>query len=237
MEALSKNKIKFIRSLRSKKHRLIERCFVVEGEKMVHELLEQHKGLVDFVCTTDPESDFSVSTFLTDETGMKQIAAHKTPPSLLAVVQFPEPQKGSSGITLILDGIQDPGNLGTIIRTADWFNVDRIVCSNETVDCFNPKVIQSCMGSIFRVPIEYTILTDFIQRTNLPIYGALLEGNDLYQSKLQVPSALIIGNEGNGISEEVQLLIDHPVFIPRYGEAESLNAAIATGILLAEFNR
>ena len=138
---------------------------------------------------------------------------------------------------LMLDGIQDPGNLGTIIRTADWFGVREIICSKETVDCFNPKVIQSSMGSLFRIPIRYTLLSDVLAQTELPVYGALLDGKNMYEQSLNKKGIIVIGNEGKGISDALRPFISHPLFIPRYGEAESLNASIATAVILATFQQ
>jgi TrmH family RNA methyltransferase len=236
VELLSKNKIKLIRSLQAKKNRDSESFFVVEGEKMVEELLRDNPALVEFVVTTLNNSSFD-RCYQADERSMKEISSLKTPSSLLAVVRKLEVSTSTSNFVLALDGIQDPGNLGTIIRTADWFGVDRIVCSLDTVDCYNPKVVQATMGSIFRVAVEYTDLTEFLASSELPIYGALLNGKNLYETELQIPSILLIGNEGKGISPSAQAHIDHPVFIPSYGKAESLNASMATGILLAEFRR
>ena len=236
METLSKNKIKWIRSLRLKKNREKEQCFIVEGEKMVNEIALQNPDLVQFICST--EKDFeSITTYSVDEKSMKEISSLKTPNKLLAVVNFPKMEVSLGGITLLLDGVQDPGNMGTIIRTADWFGVNTIVCSKETVDCWNSKVIQSSMGSVFRIPIVYTDLKEFIQESEKPVIGALLEGKNMYESNLPSEANVIMGNEGNGISQELQQFITYPVLIPGYGGAESLNVAVATGIVLAELKR
>ena len=236
METLSKNKIKWIRSLRLKKNREKEQCFIVEGEKMVEEVILQNPDLVQLVCSI--EKDFeSIETYSVDEKTMKEISSLKTPNKLLAVVNFPNLVTSLNGITLLLDGVQDPGNMGTIIRTADWFGVSTIVCSKETVDCWNSKVIQSSMGSVFRIPILYTDLNEFIKQSDKPVIGTLLEGKNMYDSPLPKEANVIMGNEGNGISSELQKLISHPVLIPGFGGAESLNVAVATGVVLAELKR
>lgn len=236
MENLSKNKIKLIRSLRLKKNRDAEQLFVVEGEKIVRELLEENEDVIEFVCTTLDQFPFR-RCYHTDERGMKEISSQKTPGNLLAVVRFPAPKTVESDLVLALDGIQDPGNMGTIIRTAEWFGISSIVCSKETVDCFNSKVVQSTMGSLFRMSIEYTDLEAYLSETELPIYGALLDGVDMYTTPLKKKAILVIGNEGNGISEAIKQLVTHPILIPKYGAAESLNAAMATGIILSEYRR
>ncbi len=138
---------------------------------------------------------------------------------------------------LALDEIQDPGNLGTIIRLADWFGVKNIVCSRNTADCFNPKVVQATMGSLFRVNIVYEDLKTFIEAKNLPVFGAFLEGKSIYKSSLSPKGILVLGNEGKGISSEIEKCITQKITIPRFGEAESLNVSVATGILLSEFFR
>lgn len=236
MENLSKNKIKLIRSLRLKKNRDAEQLFVVEGEKIIAELLSEQRESIEFICTTDPQFSFERS-YLTDERGMKQISALKTPGKLLAVVRIPAPKASNSDLIIALDGIQDPGNLGTIIRTADWFGISSIVCSKDTVDCFNQKVVQATMGSLFRMSIQYVDLDSYLAETSIPVYGALLDGKDMYSSPMEKQGILLIGNEGKGISNVIKAHVTHPILIPKYGEAESLNAAMATGIILAEYKR
>jgi TrmH family RNA methyltransferase len=219
-----------------KKNRDAERLFVVEGEKIINELLTEQPDSLEFICSTDDQFVFARSYF-TDDRTMKEISSLKTPGNLLALVRFPEKQAAESDLILALDGIQDPGNLGTIIRTAEWFGITSIVCSLDTVDCFNSKVVQATMGSLFRMSIEYTNLADYLSETDLPIYGALLDGVDMYTTPLENKGILVIGNEGKGISDEIKSLVTKPIFIPKYGEAESLNAAMATGIILAEYRR
>ncbi len=234
MDALSKNKIKWIRSLRLKKNRDAEGLFIVEGTKMVQEILATQLSLVECLVTTDKTTDFNVATFLTDTATMKSISSLTTPSSLLVVVRKPEIENGNSGWILALDGIQDPGNMGTIVRTADWFGVTEIVCSQNTVDCYNPKVVQSTMGSLFRVSVRYENLEDFFEKDSRPIYGALLEGENMHSIEPPDNGILLMGNEGKGISKELIKKITHPIHIPGKGGAESLNVAVATGILLGK---
>lgn len=236
METLSKNKIKWIRSLRLKKNRAKEQCFIVEGEKMVEEIVREKPDLVRLICSFGRDFE-GIKTFEVNERTMKEISSLKTPNKLLAVVKMPIIEPNHEGTVLVLDGIQDPGNMGTIIRTADWFGIHRIVCSKETVDCWNSKVIQSSMGSIFRVQITYCDLKTFIEESNLPIIGTLLNGKNIYESQLPEKSIIIMGNEGNGIRQEIQNQITHPITIPGHGGSESLNVAVATGIVLAELKR
>lgn len=233
MDYLSKNKIKWIKSLRLKKNRDSENVFVVEGNKIVDEVESNWPELIEVRCSTD--QTFSNYEQVSDA-DMKAMSSLKTPSDKLLVVRKPEINKTST-LTLLIDGIQDPGNFGTIIRTADWFGINEIICSKETVDAYNSKVVQSTMGSLFRTQITYCDLVEYIQASDKPTFGALLNGKSMYEYKLPSSANLIIGNEGNGISEALIPFIDNPILIPRHGEAESLNAAIATAVLLAEFKR
>lgn len=231
MQALSKNKIKWIRSLRLKKNRDSEGVFVVEGRKMVEEILSLFPGNIVLLCSTEVlVSEHEI--FSVESSVLREISNMKTVPTMIAVVKKPSFSAVSCNFILALDGIQDPGNLGTIIRTADWFGVDKIVCSKETVDCFNSKVIQSSMGSLFRIPVEYLDLSKYLNESTLPVYGALLDGENVYEQQIESECVLVIGNEGKGITDDVKSAITNPVFIPRIGGAESLNASVATGILL-----
>lgn len=204
---------------------------------MVSELIEYWSEHIEFICTSENDFNFNGKLYLTDEKTIKEIGSLKTPHKFLAVVKKPTLKQNNVDFVLALDGIQDPGNFGTIIRTADWFDVDLIVCSKGTVDQFNPKVVQSSMGSLFRVPIIYENLESYFAKTKLPIYGALLEGKNLYEENLPKKAILIMGNEGSGISDDTQKLIQHKIHIPKFGGAESLNVSIATGILLSEFKK
>lgn len=237
MEVLSKNKIKWIRSLRLKKNRDASKLFIVEGTKMVQEIIEHWSEYIDCLITTDHELNFSGTVYHCSDVEMKNLTTLRTPSHLLAVVRQPEITPKTSGITLALDGIQDPGNMGTIIRTADWFGITSIVCSKETVDIFNPKVIQSSMGSLFRVSCIYTDLEEFLKSAEKPIYGALMEGRSLNNIEHFGDAILVMGNEGNGVSEAILNCISEAVHIPGKGGAESLNVAVATGIILAELTK
>lgn len=233
MEVLSKNKIKWIRSLRLKKNRDAEGIFIVEGTKMVQEILSFEGIVINCIVTTDKALNNSHDFFLTDAATMKTLSGLNTPSSLLAVVEKPKFPETSSNWTLALDGVQDPGNMGTIVRTADWFGITEIVCSKNTVDCFNPKVVQSTMGSIFRVKVRYEQLETFFEKDQRPVFGALLEGEDMHTSKIPTQGILLMGNEGKGISDELITMVSHPIHIPGTGGAESLNVSVATGILLS----
>jgi TrmH family RNA methyltransferase len=235
VETLSKNKIKWIKSLHLKKHRDAEGVFIVEGDKMVSELIQFWQDQIEFICTSDTTFKFNGTAYLTDEKTIKEIGSLTTPNKFLAVVKKPIVNSIKTQLVLVLDGVQDPGNFGTIVRTADWFGVDLIVCSKGTVDMYNSKVVQSSMGSLFRIPIIYNDLTTYLSNATLPIFGALLEGQNVYSEKLPEDAIIVMGNEGSGISEEVKSLIQHKIHIPRCGGAESLNVSIATGILLSEF--
>lgn len=170
---------------------------------------------------------------------LQKISALKNPAGAIAAVYIPQwPQLSHTDLknkfTLVLDGVQDPGNMGTIIRTADWFGIKNIICSADTVDVYNPKVVQATMGSLARVNIIYTELDDFISHMNLPVYGALLNGDNLYKTNFGTEGLIVMGNEGNGISPQIQQLITNKITIPRIGGAESLNVAIATAIFCSE---
>lgn len=241
MEKISKNKIKFLRSLRLKKNRDKERVFLVEGEKMVLEALQLSRQIVREVYIEKGQNIQEIENFdavfeLTSLDASK-ISGFKTPNKCLALLEYPTVEITNKDFTLVLDQIQDPGNLGTIIRLADWFGVDDIVCSTRTTDCFNPKVIQASMGSILRTKISYFDLETYLKSEKRPVFGALLDGENVYQSKLPKSAILIMGNEGNGISPEIEKMVEQKILIPKFGHAESLNVATATGILLSEFFR
>ncbi|MBR0296018.1 MAG: RNA methyltransferase [Paludibacteraceae bacterium] len=235
MAPISKAQIKFIRSLQHKKFRDEAGMFVAEGSKCVEEL---KKGF-ELVLEVTPNN--------ASETEIAQMSGLKTPQGVIAVfkkhITNDKSQIANGELVLALDGIQDPGNLGTIIRTCDWFGVHQIICSSDTADCYNPKVVQATMGSLTRVNLTYTDLPQWLAQQQCPIYGTLLNGKNIYQSKIenQESRIIVMGNEGNGISQAVRELITHPILIPSYPEnaetSESLNVAIATAIVLAEFRR
>lgn len=239
---ISKNNIKFINSLQHKKFRDESNQFVVEGEKMVLESLHWKSDyLVDLYYTEHfPVEDIkarNIQSHLISEKELKLISSLQTPNKALAVFHKWEQQTTDSRFFIALDGVQDPGNMGTIMRLADWFGVPEIICSKDTVDCYNPKVVQATMGALFRVQVRYVDLETHLKSLQLPIFGALLEGENVYQKPLKPEGILLLGNEGKGISDPIKKLIDFPVSIPRFGGAESLNVSTAGAILLSEFFR
>lgn len=240
MEALSKNRLKWIRSLQLKKNRDSEGVFVVEGEKMVLEVVQPDcaSSLIEIVALQEfvhlIPSSLAAITRIASIQEMEQLSTLRTPNKLLAVVKSPQNSSPQQVRTIVLDGVQDPGNMGTILRLADWFGIKQLVCSKDTVDCFNSKVVQASMGAIFRVHVYYVELETYLKETTQPIYGALLNGKNYREVAYAENSILIMGNEGKGIRPEILPLIQTAVTIPKFGEAESLNVATATAILLAE---
>ncbi|WOD42316.1 TrmH family RNA methyltransferase [Hwangdonia lutea] len=237
---LSKSQIKLITKLKQKKYRLQHGFFVVEGIKTIQELLQSKLTLYTLFTTETFNIDAKDEVLIT-ETELKRISFLTTPNKALAVFKIPKPKPiNTTGLILALDAVRDPGNLGTIIRLCDWFGITDLVCSNETVDCFNPKVIQATMGSISRVNINYVDLVDFFNETNLPVFGAFMEGENVYTKQLPKAGVLVMGNEANGISKAIEAVITEKISIPRFGNlqaTESLNVATATAILLSEFRR
>ena len=238
---LSKNELKYIQSLCHKKQRTAERLFIVEGVKLVDELITAGYPVKNIYATDQwemPTGNFPVTRISEQE--LEKISSLQSPNQVLAIVQqielTHEPQWDNK-ITLVLDGIQDPGNMGTIIRIADWFGIDQIIASEDTVELYNPKVIQSTMGSFMRVKVWYRDIATLLGNKKVPIYGAVLDGQSIYEVALPHTGILLIGNESKGIREDVQSMIDHRITIPRIGQAESLNAAVALGILLSQFKR
>ena len=239
---VSKNQIKLITSLQQKKYRFAHQLFFAEGIKVIQELIESNFELVHLYTT---QNDFEqVSTdkrTLIAESDLKKITALATPNSCLAVFKIPAEKKiGESGLILALDSIRDPGNLGTILRLCDWFGIDQLICSKETVDIYNPKVVQATMGSIARVNVNYVDLENVVSQTKLPVFGTFMDGNNIYKTNLPQEGIIIMGNEANGISPELEKLIKNRLTIPRFGtlqKTESLNVATATAIILSEFRR
>ena len=240
---ISKAKAKYIKSLQVKKYRKQEQSFVVEGRKGVEELLASD-FTTTLVCATKdfienhPIGDVEVIEVMPSD--LEAIGSAETNDSVLAVAKTKpntRPSIGTNEYALILDDIRDPGNLGTIIRTADWYNVRYIIASEETADVYNPKVIRSTMGSFCRVNIFYTPLAEFLAGTDVMIYGTFLGGSDVHQLKFAPGGLIVIGNESNGISQPIGKFITQKVTIPRFGKAESLNASIATGIILDNLRR
>lgn len=239
---LSKNQIKFINSLKKKKIRIQNKLFLAEGIKVVEELLRSPFKVHKIYCTSSYNHQFlEENTEIISENELKSISSLTNPNQILGIFEMPEKETiKTSGLTLVLDEINDPGNLGTIIRLADWFGVDQLICSPNTVDCFNPKVVQASMGSLARISMVYTDVIQFLQKETRPVYGALLQGENVYKSELENEAVLVVGNEANGISEAIQKIIAHKITIPQFGknqQTESLNVATATAILLSEFKR
>jgi len=239
---VSKSQIKLITSLAQKKYRYKNGLFVAEGFKTINELINS-KFKLNRLFTL--EEDFGIEANKiqkVDERELKKISFLKTPQTALALFEIPQQEKmnKAESFTLALDGVRDPGNLGTIIRLCDWFGIQNLVCSSDSVDCFNPKVVQATMGSLSRLNISYVDLKNYLKEAKVPVYGAFMEGENIYRSEISKNAILVMGNEANGISAEIEELITEKVSIPRFGElqeTESLNVATATAILLSEFKR
>lgn len=246
---LSKNRIKYIHSLELKKNRKADNVFLAEGPKLVGDLLG-HFSCCLLIATSEwlshnrhlPLEDVTEVS----EEELSRASLLKTPQQVLAVFRQPEGIIDFSVINhslcLALDDVQDPGNLGTIIRLADWFGIEHIFCSPNTVDVYNPKSVQATMGGIARVKLHYTSLPELIgSLTDIPVYGTFLDGENIYGHPLSKNGLIVMGNEGNGIGEEVKQLINHKLYIPNYPAdretSESLNVAIATAVVCAEFRR
>lgn len=239
---ITANQKKFVKSLAQKKFRTEHNCFVVEGVKLVDELLQSDFEVMNIYATSNwVENNPSVNAEQVSSKDLAIMSSFKTANEVLAVVKQKEffTIDYSKSLTIALDNLQDPGNLGTIIRTADWFGINTIICSTETVDVYNPKVIQATMGSLFRVNVVYTDLITFLKdNKSLNVYGALLDGENVYQKTLtKKGSVLLMGNESKGISEPLLSFITDKIFIPKMGQAESLNVSTATAILCAEFSK
>ena len=243
---ITKNTIKQIASLRQQKFRKESGLFVVEGRKMVEELLRSDFETVRFYANEAFLADYPSfsKAEIVSEMQMEQMSGLDTPPGILAVVKIPQQGeiKTSSKLVLAMDGIANPGNMGTLIRTAEWFGIRDVVCSTDCVELWNPKTVQATMGSLFRMKVWKTNLADFLhqaQSEGRTVYGALLEGENLFQMKAKPEGILVIGSESHGIKADVLPCITHPVTIPRVGGSatESLNAAVAGAILMAEMTR
>ena len=247
---ITKARIKLIKSLEQRKQRNLQHLFVAEGPKLVGELLEtmqpyyiaalpewwtQNSPLVKSACEQD--------TITPAE--LQRASLLRTPQQVIALFPIPEqtfaPTIAQTDLCLALDGVQDPGNIGTILRIADWFGIHHVVCSEDTVDAYNPKAVQATMGALARVEVHYTSLTALFRQCNVPIYGTLLDGNNIYGQELGRNGFIVMGNEGNGLSPAVREMITHKLLIPNYPvgakTTESLNVAIATSIVCSEFRR
>ena len=236
---LSKNTLKYLTSLRQKKYRDREEVFIAEGPKLIGDLLDAGLELQQLYTTDAALFQDQAAEFIS-AVELKKISNQKTPNSAFAVFEKKEPVPlQEKGLILALDGVQDPGNLGTIIRLSDWFGVGHIVCTQTTADCYNPKVVQASMGSLARVQLHYLEdLSAWLAQTELPVYGGFMQGEHVYKSALPTDAVLVMGNEGQGISQEAEAVIDTKLSIPNFGTGqESLNVATATAILLSEFKR
>ncbi len=239
---VSKNQIKLITSLQQKKYRVANQLFFAEGIKVIQELLESNFELVHLYTTQNDFDEVSnAKKTIILESDLKKISALATPNTCLALFKIPADKKiTESGLIIALDSVRDPGNLGTIMRLCDWFGIDQLICSKDAVDIYNPKVVQATMGSISRVNVNYIDLKTFIAETKLPVFGTFMDGENIYQSVLPQEGIVIMGNEANGISPELELLAKNRLSIPRFGnlqKTESLNVANATAIVLSEFKR
>ena len=237
---VSKNEIKLITSLHQKKYRNKHQLFIAEGTKGVLELLESKLLPYKIFSTRDIDGLPLDKTAQISAAEMKKLSCLKTPSEVLAVFYMPEQKSGhADGLILALDDVRDPGNLGTIIRLCDWFGVSQLLCSENTVDCYNPKVVQATMGSLARVQINYIDLENYLTSTHKPIYAAVMDGENVYNAELAKDAILVMGNESNGITSSILESVTNTVSIPRFGsqQTESLNVATATAILLSEFRR
>jgi TrmH family RNA methyltransferase len=240
--SLSKNHIKLITSLGQKKYRQKHNLFIAEGVKVVSEFLNSSFEL-ETIFTVD-EGLFQVpdnKVVVIAENELKKISQLKSPNKVVALFKIPFENKIKyEGLTLVLDGVNDPGNLGTIIRLCDWFGISDLICSKNTVDCYNAKVVQASMGSLTRVHIFYADLMEYIEKNERPVFMADMNGDNVHEKSLPDEAVLVMGNEANGISEALKSTIKNSISIPRFGDiqqTESLNVATATAILLNEFRR
>ena len=242
---MTKAEIQFVRSLADKRVRDAERLFVAEGDKLIGEILQSGLRVRNIYAL---EGHFAGQAEPVTAKEMERISQLKTASTSLAVVEQPRHKTLSKAaadkLSLALDGVQNPGNLGTIIRLADWFGVEDIFCSEDTADCFNTKVVQATMGAILRVRVHYLPLAEFLRRTvesGVAVYGTMLDGDNIYDAELGAEGVIVMGNEGKGVSDECAATFTHKLLIPTYPAerqgSESLNVAMATGILCAEFRR
>lgn len=235
---LTKNKIKFIRSLASKRERYSHRNFIIEGEKGIEEALNSDFEIEEIFGLESYENSYAIDLFTkAKKNELERMSSLSTAPGVIALMRFKdwgsfEPTKGKF---IMLDSLNDPGNLGTIIRIADWYGIDGIICSKDSVDVYNSKVVQSSMGSVLRIPVWYEDLKEILKTSSLDNYGALMEGKDFKKVKFAENSILILGSESHGISEELIPFVKNQITIPRKGRAESLNVSVAAGILCQQW--
>jgi len=253
---ISKNKIKFINSLKKKKYREIHRVFFAEGEKLADELIKSNIKITEIFATKNwldenynKLQNLKIEITEITENELESISSLTTPNKVFVLAEQPEYDYKSEAIetklSILLDNISDPGNLGTIIRIADWFGIETIFCTPESVDLYNPKVVQSTMGAICRIKVYYTDFPQLIEEyrgiKDFNVYGTLLDGENIYNENLSQKGFIIMGSESHGISEKIRPLINKKLFIPNFSSgkatSESLNISIATGIVCSEFRR
>jgi len=234
--SITKNEIKLIKSLGQKKVRQQEQLFLVEGIKGIREFLDSEFELYQLFAT---DSIFNTETRVISSKELQRISGLKTPNTAVAIFKMPKPELiKESALVLALDDVRDPGNLGTIIRLCDWFGIEQLVCSLETVDCFNPKVVQATMGSLTRVKVVYTDLENYLKTSKLEVFGTFMDGANIYSETFPQKGIIVMGNEANGVSPKIENLVDKKIGIPRFGNlkaTESLNVATATAIVLSAF--
>ena len=247
---ITKARIKIIKSLEQRKQRNLHHLFVAEGPKLVGELLatmqpsyiaalpewwKKNKNIIGHNCEAD----------IINPEDLQKASLLRTPQQVIALFPIPQhqfnQQIAQSELCLALDGVQDPGNMGTILRIADWFGIHHVVCSEDTVDVYNPKAVQATMGALARVKVHYTNLSEMLSQCNTPIYGTLLDGQNIYEQELGKQGFIVMGNEGKGLSQAIRNLVTQKLYIPNYPigtqTTESLNVAIATSIVCSEFRR
>lgn len=246
---ISKNQLKLIHSLALKKQRKKSGLFLVQGEKNVSELFNSDFEVINLFATSDyinkhadvlTKKQLVTLTIETTVEALQKAGTLQTNNSVIAVVkckEYPVPEIKERELILVLDQVGDPGNLGTIIRVADWYGIKHVICSADCADLYNPKVIAATMGSFARVNVSHTNLCEYLAVQKRPIYGAFLEGRNIHQSKLAQSAFIVMGSESHGISNAVSQLITDKITIPNFGHAESLNVAMATGIILDNFKR
>ncbi len=239
---VSKNQIKTITALQQKKYRKEQKMFFAEGVKVIEELLNSNFELQQLYTTIDVFKNVPKSRItIINEEELKKISALTTPNACLAVFKTADEKPlEDNGLIVALDEVRDPGNLGTIIRLCDWFGIKHLVCSNGCADVYNPKVVQATMGSVARVNVVYANLTQYLENTSLPVYGTFMDGQNIYSKDLPEKGIVVMGNEANGISVEIESLCAERISIPRFGDlqqTESLNVATASAIILSEFRR
>ncbi len=238
---INKNELKYIQSFVHKKQWAQESVFMVEGPKLMAELLGSDwiiEKIYANVAWADKQTDPSLNIQIVEDFELEKMTQLQKPNQVIALVEkklYMKPLEFKGKFTLVLDGVQDPGNMGTIIRTADWFGCSQIIISEDSANLYNPKVIQSTMGSFLRVRVASMDIATVMAEANLPIYGALLAGSSLYETKLTSDGFLVIGNESKGIRPEIISMVTQAISIPKFGAAESLNAAVATGIILSHW--